>query len=38
LSIEKDLSAAADKMRRALNVGEYKHIAIGLHKHKKIVK
>ncbi|MDE7548912.1 hypothetical protein PY793_13090 [Acetobacter fabarum] len=37
LSIEKGLSAVADKMRRALNVGVCKHIAIGLHKHKKIV-
>lgn len=30
LSIEKTLFAAADKMRGAMDAGEYKHIALGL--------
>ena len=30
MSIEKTLFAAADKMRGAMDAGEYKHIALGL--------
>ena len=30
MTIEKTLFAAADKMRRAMDPGEYKHVALGL--------
>jgi type I restriction enzyme M protein len=30
VSIEKTLFAAADKMRGAMDPGEYKHVALGL--------
>jgi len=30
MTIEKTLFAAADKMRGAMDAGEYKHIALGL--------